>query len=83
MRAKTATCTLRVLEDLLKLGNIKITRIRQNWEQEVSGQFEMLLESADFDEVPENSKFPEATIMIHSEYCRHCNNNRVVKSELT
>ena len=69
--------------EFLKLPKeIKVIRIRQTWEQELSGGFEVLLEGDPLPEVPEGGAIPEGSIITHSEYCPACEKHHVVRSEI-
>ena len=75
--------TLILLKNIMSLPNdIKITRLRQSWEQERDGVFEMLAEGESLPEVMEGQAIPEARIIVHLNYCDKCNRSVIGSSEV-
>jgi len=57
---------LETLRDILKLPkHTKLLRVRQDWEQERRGEFDLLVESKELNKVPEHSPIPWVQIHCH------------------
>ena len=70
MRQAIVKCSMQFLRDVLKLPpETRILKVRQEWEDEKSGCFKLLVESPELHEVPECDVYPENRIEIHSDFC--------------
>ncbi|KKL06764.1 hypothetical protein LCGC14_2592740, partial [marine sediment metagenome] len=62
MKAALIRVSLPVLERMLCLNKIKITRVRQTWEQENARSMQLMIEGDGLFEVPEGSPIPEVML---------------------
>ena len=70
MRQAIVNISLAAIKEILKLPpETKLLRVRQDWENEKKGMFQVLIESPNLYEIPEGGTFPETTIEIHSDFC--------------
>ena len=70
MKQALVNISLAVLKEILKLPpETRLLRVRQDWEHERQGAFQVLVESPELHEIPEGEVFPETTIEIHSDFC--------------
>ena len=69
MKAAIVRVSLTVLEQILGLSkiDIKISRVRQTWEEEQAGRFEILIEGDSLKEVIECGEFPEVMLEMTTE----------------
>ena len=75
---------LGVLRSLLKLPEgTRLLRVRQSWEQEHAGSFEVLVESPELTETLPGHKYPWIRCMIYTEFCSQDEVTHITKSELS
>ncbi len=69
MKAAIVRVSLTALESTLGLSKIgiKISRVRQTWEEEQAGRFEILIEGDILKEVIEGGEFPEVMLEMTTE----------------
>ena len=66
----TLRVSLRFLHTFLKLpAEVKLLRVRQTWEQEQEGVFEILVESPALDGVLEGNQIPWLKATMTAEFC--------------
>ena len=77
-------CSLPLIQKLLKLPeDVKLIRVRQTWEQQETGQFEILVEAPTLPETHPGQVYPWADVIIHTEFCREDEISHIVKGEIT
>ena len=82
MKVEIIKISTRFLERAMNLpSGTAILKARQSWENEKNQEAELLVQSDNLKEVAECQTYPEALLLFQSEYCEHCRNTYVVKSE--
>ena len=79
MNAVIIKVSLPILEKMLCLNkiNLRITRVRQTWEDELGQQMELMLEGDSLDECDESRRIPVTVLEITTE------NNQIVSSKIS
>ena len=69
MKAAIVRVNLTALESMLGLSKIgiKISRVRQTWEEEQAGRFEILIEGDNLKEIIEGQPIPEVMLEMTTE----------------
>lgn len=71
------------LAQLIRLpDNAKFLKVRQSWEQEQSGRFEILIESPDLKDTHESLPIPWAKVILFNEFCLADEKIHIVRSEV-
>ena len=79
----TIEVNLNLLRIFLKLPeHVKFLAVRQKWEQEKAGKFEILVESPDLKKVPPYDRIPWAQCVLHHEFCREDEITHIDRGEL-
>ncbi|KKL63637.1 hypothetical protein LCGC14_2173120 [marine sediment metagenome] len=78
MNAVIIKVSLPILEKMLCLNkiNLRITRVRQTWDDELVQQMELMLEGDSLDECDESRRIPIGVLEIKTE------NNQIVSSKV-
>jgi len=83
MKAGILIISLPLIKHILKLPNdVKFLKVRQNWEQEQRGIFEVLVEAPNLFETLEGDSFPWVKCTIHNDFCREDEISHIIRSEI-
>lgn len=83
MNAGIVQISLGVLKHILKLPEeVKLLKVRQSWEQEREGKFEVLVESPNLLPTLRDNKYPWVTIKLETEFCREDEITHIVRGSV-
>jgi len=83
MKAGVVEISLEVLRDVLKLPKeVKLVKVRQDWEQFDRRVFEVLVESESLQDVIPGNKYPWLRCTLHAEFCRADEITHIVRTEI-
>lgn len=62
---------MQMLARILRLPpDVKFLKVRQTWEQEQNGKFEVLVQAPNLEEVHEGQAFPWGKCVLEMEFCK-------------
>ena len=68
---------------MIKLpDDVKFLKVRQSWEQERRGTFEILVEAPNLNEVLPGNPYPGLRCTIHNEFCKEHEITHIVRGEI-
>lgn len=83
LRLGTLEISLSMLRQILKLPEgTEFLKVRQSWEQEQRGVFEVLVDSPKLHETTPGNTFPWINCTIHTEFCKQDEVTHIVRSEI-
>ena len=75
--------SLPMLAQFLRLpSNVNFLKVRQTWEQERAGKFEILVEAPNLQEVHPGNAFPWGKCVMHMEFCKSDEILHIARSEV-
>jgi hypothetical protein len=79
----TLEVSLAAFRLLMKLpDDVKLLKVRQTWEQERAGKFDILVEGPDLQEVSDGEVIPWGKCTMHAEFCKADEVYHIVRSEV-
>lgn len=83
LNAVSIQVSVKAIANLLHLpDNVKISCVRQTWEDAQMGRFEMIVESPDLPMTYDGQPLPWGNIVFHTEFCTADEISHIVRGEV-